>query len=234
MRPLEFEDYLMTRKNLSLYKAAKILRSCAVLFSLSLVANCQKVIKRDAAVRDPTLSTPIGFKDFEQLNVTMATLTGVDKKSMNDAVKKVVNQLPSNADPQTFGASQQAAISKLADDYCDKLMKDANLRARIYPDINFGARVSQVYDAKGQRDLIDSTIKRFFGESGDLDTARTELASLTKDLVAAALHGNPQIGTDGTKENTSLNDDTEGTRAVAVGVCSAALASTPVTMFSPY
>jgi hypothetical protein len=76
------------------------------------------------------------LRTFDEINATMATLTGVNQASVvnddsnNDALKgfnTLKGQLPAEANISTFSSSQQTAIASLAGRYCDKRVDDQNI-----------------------------------------------------------------------------------------------------------
>jgi hypothetical protein len=78
----------------------------------------------------------VGLRTFDEINATMAALTGVDPASVvnddpnNDALKgfnTLKSQLPAEANISTFSASQQTAIASLAGRYCDKRVDDQSI-----------------------------------------------------------------------------------------------------------
>lgn len=160
----------------------------------------------------------VGVKNFEQINATMSVLTGVS--SMNNAIRNTYNglevQLPTGNNVKSFLAANQVAITKLAAEYCDALVNSGTLRQGVWPNFNFSGAPNSVLVNNTQKfTVIDQTLNRFWGTGvgGDRSSAQLEMLSLINDL----LNG----------ENLGSSTTTQVTMK---GVCTAALASAPVTL----
>lgn len=160
----------------------------------------------------------VGIKNFEQINATMSVLTGVS--SMNNAIRNTYNdlevQLPTSNNVKSFLSANQVAITKLAAEYCDALVNSSTLRQNIWPGFNFGGTPNAVLNNNGQKNaVINQTLNGFWGSNvgGDRSTFQLELLSLFNDLLAGENLGNAAT-----------------TRTTIKGVCTAALASAPVTL----
>jgi hypothetical protein len=169
----------------------------------------------DQLVREAT--TDVGIKNFLQINATFSALTGVPttQAAVNTAFQAVKTQLPSGNSIKTFSASVQVAVSKLAAAYCDVSLNDATLRAKIVPNFNFAGNVATALDAAGQETMINGLMASFWGDlaSGvDQTASKAMLATLMTDL------------------RTGLETGAVAqTHAIAVGMCTGTLASSPVT-----
>lgn len=160
----------------------------------------------------------VGIKNFEQINETMAALTGVNP--MTNSVRNTFNdletQLPTGNNLKSFLAANQVAITKLAAEYCDELVDDGALRASVWPGFNFGNTPNQVLSNNTQKvNLINQTLNRFWGSGlgGDRSSSQLEMLSLTNELL----------------NGENLGSSTT-TRTTIKGLCTAALASAPVSM----
>lgn len=105
----------------------------------------------------------VGIKNYEQINMTMAELTGVSPADTN--VTRVYNevemQLPTDNSIKTFSSSHQVAITKLAAEYCNVLVDNGTLRAVVWPGFNFNGTPTNVLNAAGKTSIIDRTISHF-------------------------------------------------------------------------
>ncbi len=159
----------------------------------------------------------VGVKDFEQINSTMATLTGVSPMdgAIQTVYRTVVTQLPSDNSIKSFLPSHQVAITKLAAEYCERLVETANLRVVIWPTINFTQSPTQVFNAANKATIINQAIDRFLGplESQERVITYNELMSIFDTLLT---------GEDLANQVT--------TRKVIKGVCISSLASAHVTL----
>jgi len=164
-----------------------------------------------------------GLRNYDQVNATMATLTGIPRTNaaVVTSFNTLATSLPTETDVKAFIGSQQVSIYKLAVSYCDELINDtanAAQRTAVFGSFNFSAPLSSAFNAAGQQAFADIIITKFWGK--DLASLPPHDASVKQatDLIAALLQG---------KDMTS----TKLTPAVATAVCTAALASAPVTMF---
>lgn len=159
----------------------------------------------------------VGVKDFEQINATMSAVTGVPTTdgAIQTVYRTVVTQLPSDNSIKSFLPAHQVAITKLAAEYCERLVENGTLRAAIWPGINFDGNPPAVFTAANKAAIINRTIDRFIGplESQERVLTFNELTSLFDTLLAG--------------ENLTINTTT---KKVVKGVCISSLASAHVTL----
>ena len=133
----------------------------------------------------------IGVKTFDEINATMATITGV--AATTPAVKAtfalVRQQLPSIDDVSAVLASHQVGIAQLAIEYCNALVNDTGLRSSVFPGFNFSAPANQAFDTAGERDLIFIPLLRRSMGTGllsqpDEANVRLELDNLATTLTS--------------------------------------------------
>jgi hypothetical protein len=172
----------------------------------------------NAPVTETELSTlNVGVKNFEQINVTMSQLTGVPvtDTSIVTVFNDIAIQLPSDNNIKSFLPSMQVAITKLATEYCDRLVETDAYRKVIWTTINFAQGPTQTLTAINKTTLINQTVDRFLGPvaSASIDSAKTELLALYDILIA------------GESLTTSLT-----TKKVVKGMCVASLSSAYVTL----
>ena len=167
------------------------------------------------------LTVDVGLKDFEEIYMSMSVLTGIDvgdESSIRNLFNTLNTQLPTDNSVKNFMTSQQIAIIKLSGEFCHRVFSNGTYYNNFFEGFNIGQTPSQGLNANGKLALTNEFISRFWGfnvqpESVEIN-ARNEMAILIDDLL---------IG-----EN--MNSSTT-TRKVAKGVCTAMLASAPVTMF---
>lgn len=162
-----------------------------------------------------------GLRNYEQINATMSTLTGIPRT--NATVKTEFNtnlatSLPTDNDVRAFLGSQQVAVFKLAVEYCDALVKDTTARAAVFGTFNFGATPAVAFDAAGKDALADTLVTKFWGK----DLASLPPHAESVDQVVAIIDS-LLVG----KTLTTV----AVTPAVVTGVCTATLAAAPVTIF---
>lgn len=159
----------------------------------------------------------VGVKNFEQINETMAVLTGIDPttRDIERTFEELEVQLPSGNDIKSFLAANQVAITKLAAEYCDELVGNGGVRGQVWPGLNFGNSPNQVLANNAQKfGVITQTLDKFWGTTTEnRGTSETEMLSLMNDLLVGENLGN--------RDTTSK---------VMKGVCTAALASAEVSM----
>ncbi|GAB4012677.1 MAG: hypothetical protein Fur0010_08770 [Bdellovibrio sp.] len=155
----------------------------------------------------------LGVKNFEQINETMSTLTGVDPNltAIKNAYSSVTVQLPTENDIKSFLAANQVAITKLAAEYCDRLIESSTLRAVVYPGFNFGTTGTAAFTQANRDYIVIRSMDHFWGPTMDAPAraaSQAELQSLLTDLING--------------ENLS---STTNVRKIVKGVCTAVLAS---------
>ncbi|HLT92246.1 MAG TPA: LamG domain-containing protein [Woeseiaceae bacterium] len=164
-----------------------------------------------------------GVRTFDEINATMAELTGIDPEDpeIDETFQALRQSLPAIESPEAFLASHQVAVAQLAIEYCNALLEDDDLAADYFPGFDFGATPSIAY---AERHLvIDPLLRRMMGvdigtqplyadiadELGYIEEDETRPANLIDRLI------------DGNQADT---------RDIAKGVCAAVLGSA-VTMF---
>ena len=133
----------------------------------------------------------IGAKTFDEINATMATITGVspNQPSVKTTYSLVKQQLPAVVDLSAVLASHQVGIAQLAIEYCNALVEDTTLRAAIWPGFNFDAPAAQAFDTGPERDaifvpLLTRAMGTNVSSQPDEAAVRMELDNLTQDLTA--------------------------------------------------
>lgn len=169
-------------------------------------------------VKDTEMATlEVGVKNFEQINVTMSQLTGVPvtEASVVTVYNDITTQLPSDNNVKNFLPSMQVAITKLATEYCDRLVETDAYRVQIWPSINFAQGPTQTLTSVNKVALINQTVDRFLGpvDASLIDGAKSELLSLYDTLLAG--------------ETLTASATT---KKVVKGICVASLSSAYVTL----
>lgn len=160
----------------------------------------------------------VGVKNFDQINNTFSALTGisVNQNNVRNLYEDVSTQLPTENDVKSFLGSSQVAIAKLASEYCDRLVRDGNLRSQVWPMVNFGRTPASEFNNVKKDQIVNQTIDHFWSvaeNNADRPQNFQELRILFDDLLMG--------------EN--LNSTTT-TRNTMMGICTAALASAHVTL----
>ena len=107
----------------------------------------------------------IGVRTFDEINATMAKVTGVSPEEMNvDMTFQSLRQsMPAIEAPEAFLSSHQVAIAQLAIEYCNALVEDRGTitAGNYFPGFNFGAAPATAF---ANRDaLINPLIDNMMG-----------------------------------------------------------------------
>ena len=170
-------------------------------------------------VPTPAQASDIGVRTFDEINATMASITGVDEQVVQTEYDVLRRQFPSAEAMESFLSAHQMAIAQLAIAYCSALVDDSALRVGFFGlgDGFFNVDVISAFTAGNKTTIVDALYDRIAGiPKGvvDLDTAPTR-AAVTAEL----------IGPIGTNPN-NLFDRLAG--ACPVGECSAVRTRTVV------
>jgi hypothetical protein len=140
---------------------------------------------------DGTPKPDIGLRVFDEINASMAAMTGVSSQdaSVRNTYQTIRQQLPTVESIEGFLSAHQVAVSQLAIEYCNALVDDTALRASYFPGFNFGLPANQAFDTAGERDLVlDPLLARVMNSSlatqPDVADVKTELGSLITRLTA--------------------------------------------------
>jgi hypothetical protein len=157
-----------------------------------------------------TLQVGVGTRDFNQIQMTMSQLTGIDHRDTNvqTAFAAVTNALPSNNDVKTLSGPNIVSIAKLAATYCDRVVATSGpQRTALFPGVNFAAGPNTLTTA-ARDTLLTNLLSKFTKDKAPAAEDLTELKSLYDDL-----------------RGTLTTNTTATTAGLMVGVCTAALGS---------
>ena len=133
----------------------------------------------------------IGVKTFDEINATMAAITGVaaTTPAVRATYTRVRQQLPAIDDMSAVLASHQVGIAQMAIEYCNALVNDTGLRATVFPGFNFSTPANQAFDTPAERDLVFVPLLSRAMGSGllsqpDEANVRLELDNLTTTLTS--------------------------------------------------
>jgi hypothetical protein len=141
---------------------------------------------------DGTPVSDIGVKTFDEINATMATITGVspNQPAVKATYALVRQQLPAVVDLNAVLASHQVGIAQLAIEYCNALVEDNTLRTDLWGGgFNFGAPASTAFDTAPERDqifvpLLTRAMGTNLTSQPDEAAVRFELDNLATDLAS--------------------------------------------------
>ncbi|PVV08511.1 MAG: ATPase [gamma proteobacterium symbiont of Ctena orbiculata] len=108
----------------------------------------------------------IGLRTFDEINATMASLTGVSPslESVQTTYTTIRQQLPSSEDINGFLSSHQVAVSQLAIEYCSSMVDDTTLRAAMFPGFDFNTNANDIQSATWQSQVVAPLMSQFMGE----------------------------------------------------------------------
>jgi hypothetical protein len=140
-----------------------------------------------ADVRRPA---DIGLRVFDEINATMADLTGVSAqtpavKATYDSVKQA---LPTVENIDTFVSAHPVAVAQLSIQYCNALVDDSSARATYFPGFNFNAAPAVAFSPAGRAIVLDALVGHMLRTNlatdpdpaevrGDLDGLITQLTA---------------------------------------------------------
>jgi len=178
----------------------------------------------------------IGLRTFDEINASMAAITGVDmhaagNESVKDTYRTIKQQLPTLEDIGGFLPAHQMAIAQLAIQYCNGLVEDPTLRSSFYGSFNFDAGVATAYgngDSAEKQQMLDALYNNMIGlphsdGSGNVLSGIPARADLKTELFGPAAT-NPNNLFDRLAAPANGTDTTR-TRAIAKALCTATLGS---------
>jgi hypothetical protein len=188
---------------------------------------------------NPAEKSAVMIRSFEEINASMAKMTGVDRTiaqvnqnnvidggsaDNNGTYVKVKQGLPSSSDIQTFVPSQQMAITQLAIEYCNALVEDNGTsipRATYFPGITFSASSPQFAFTGAERDLvIDPLLQRVFNVDGATELSTMPAATTVRNHLYTLM--------DDLNNSCSGNCSVARSMTIIKSTCAAAVASAPM------
>ena len=169
----------------------------------------------------------IGVRTFDEINATMAAVTGVDPETpaIDTTYQSLRQSLPAVEDIQAFLSSHQVAIAQLAIEYCNALIEGPQAASFFnFTNFSFSQSPDVAYAGTQRNEVIDPLIDNFMGigiqTQPDFVDVRGELGYVTSDGTRP----------DNLIDRLLVSDDNPDTRAIAKGVCAAVLGSAVTTV----
>ena len=169
--------------------------------SFEQLGNCGEACE-NVVVQAPPAPTPepadlepaaeIGLKTFDEINASMAQLTGINRTNANvkATFETVKQQLPTVENITGFLSAHQMAITQMAIQYCDALVEDTSLSASFFPGFDFNTNANTAFDTAGRNLIITPLLAKLVGSnlsSQPSDASiSTELNSLIDTLTACS------------------------------------------------
>lgn len=178
----------------------------------------------------PTPGTPapdIGLRTFDEVNASMAAVTGVSTtnaniKSTYDTIKQ---QLPAVENIRGFLSAHQVAVAQLAIDYCNELVEDPTLRGNFFgAGIDFNADVATAFgsgDSAQKNQIVDALVNNMVG--ANLNT-QPLLSNIKGELIGPASTNTNNLF-DRLTASCPAGCDAVRTRTVVKAMCAAVLGS---------
>ncbi len=167
----------------------------------------------------------IGVRTFDEINATMAAVTGVDPEtqSVDMTFQNLRQSLPAVENVQTFLSSHQVAIAQLAIEYCDALVEGPGAAA-YFNNFDFNQSPAAAYSGTSRNQVIDPLVNNVVGTGiqtqPDITSIRDELGFVSSDGTRP----------DNLIDRLLVSPDNPDTRAIAKGVCAAVLGSAVTTV----
>ena len=122
-------------------------------------SDIQPSVAADPADPPSAVASDIGVRTFEEINSTIAEITGVppaNNAQMQLVYSDYIQQLPSSEDIISFLPSHQMAIAQLALTSCSELVEDNGSisRAAYFPGFDFNATAQNAFDTPAKRALV--------------------------------------------------------------------------------
>jgi cytochrome c553 len=127
----------------------------------------------------------IGVRTFDQINATMAAITGVSPNNtrVKQTFESVRASLPATPSIEAFLSSHQTAIAQLALVYCSALVDDQNARQDF-----FGSSLNNLQLPADRNTIVEPIVTKAIGnvQTQPRDEARDELRNLIGELCPGA------------------------------------------------
>ncbi len=136
----------------------------------------------------------IGLRTFDEINASMAALTGVDPLTVKASYDTLRQQLPAVETIEGFLSAHQMAIAQLSIEYCSALVEDAALRSSFFGAFGFDSDVVTAFgsgDSAGKNQVVNALFDNMVGLPGsgtDLSNAPSRL-ELKTELIGYDLGG---------------------------------------------
>ena len=168
-----------------------------------------------------------GVRTFDEINASMAAITGVDPENPNvDFTFQSLRQsLPAVESPEAFLSSHQVAIAQMAIEYCNALVNDGQLAAAYFPGFNFNAAPATAFAGNNRDLIIQPLVDRAMG-----------LAIQTQPDYVDVRNELGYIGAGGTGHPGNLIDrliaspDNPNTSSIVKATCASVVGSAVVTV----
>jgi hypothetical protein len=179
----------------------------------------------------------IGLRVFNEINASMAAITGVDPTtaSVQSTYDKIEQQLPPVETIDGFVSANQMAIAQLAIQYCDALVEDSGLRNTFFGtspiDFDTNPDVATAFTPAGKDQIVnalyDHIVAYRTAGSGKTLTDMPSLSDVKAELIGPdpVVTGYPGNLYDRLTASCPAGCDQVRTRAITKAMCTSVLGS---------
>jgi mono/diheme cytochrome c family protein len=158
---------------------------------------CSAYANVAAPSRQILSGSDIGVRTFDEINASMAKLTGVDPNVVGASYREMRASLPATPDIQAFLGSNQASISQLAVEYCDAMTNNVALRPGFFGAYNFAPPLN-IGNASA---LVNPVVDKVMG----VGLSTQPQTSAVRDELGTLVHGVCRVdGVDGCATNADV------------------------------
>ena len=203
------------------------------------------VFTENSPLTPPDLPTPpvkseIGVRTFDEINASMASLSGIDPTLVQSSFQTLRQQLPAVENMDGFLSAHQMGVAQLSIEYCSALVDDVTKRGAFFAGFDFNSAVSSAFDPLNAGDsaeknlivnaLYDQMIGLANGGSNDLVNAptREEIKTELTGYNLAGVQVNSNSLYDRLTSACPTGCDVARTRAIVKAMCGSVLASAAV------
>ncbi len=132
----------------------------------------------------------VGLRVFDELNATMAELTGISEQNPGVAATyaTIKQSLPTVETVDTFVSAHPVAVAQLSIQYCNALVENPTARSQYFPGFDFNAAPAVAFAPASRAIVLDALVGRMLrtnvatepdaaGVRSDLDGLITRLSN---------------------------------------------------------
>ncbi len=171
----------------------------------------------------------IGLRTFDEINATMAELTGVDPQVTKSTFDTLRQALPAVETIQGFLSAHQMSIAQLAIDYCDALVENTGLRSGFFGSFGFNSDVATAFgtgDSAEKNQIIDALYDKMIGLpdiTGNNGLTSAPTRAEVKNELSDPANGDGLF--DKLTSSCPTGCDATRTRAIVKSMCASVLGS---------
>ncbi len=181
----------------------------------------------------PAPAAEIGVRTFDEINASMAAMTGVDPANVQTSFLIMRQSLPPVEAMEGFLAAQQMSITQLAIEYCDALIEDVGFRNAFFAtavgapnNFDFSAPVASAFAGGKASVIVNDLYDQMIGLPGSGTLSDVPSRAEIQEVLVTGYDDVDLNG--GLYAVTSLFDimsPGSDTRTIVKGLCGAVLGS---------